>query len=473
MTDEELDALIADTNADDSDVDDIDALIASTPAPPSGAEATARGVLQGSTLGFGDEAGGAIGAPLLMLALERIRGKGARLTPKAQAEAAELGIPLAEEPKPLGLTDAYGQVRDAIRGRDKAAQEEYPLAFGAGNVGGAVATAPLLPAVKAIKGASLGDKLLRGALNGMLQGTAYGAGSSEASAPLDIATDASKFMMVGGGLGAAGTAAAEGLGAASKAFGRMAKKAFSKADDMAQKEAQAAVDSARGSLGAKVQQANRLVENLQRLRDAGTATPEQLAQLEALSPQLEVLNRKLMEAGLKDLPGMAGEVEMAKALFKEAQEAAPLAARDAAERILSKGEAGRQLLARVKRYWPVAAGALAGGVADRLGLGISGGLLGAGGGAAMGAYARPMIQALWRMRSHPAVASRLAQGAERFTGGLSEWLGPRASGLTRVLDDDAARLLPFPAVAEEEQTDPALLAQMARANALLRQGVAP
>lgn len=410
---------------------------------PTAREALGRGGLQGATLGFGDEGTGAITSLM----------QGAtNLLPQSARDKLDL------VQAPAG--DAYTYSRDLERERNKAAEDAPGGDYLAGNIIGTLATAPLLPGLKAAQGAGKAARILTAAANAGGQGLAYGAGSSSAADALGVAKDAGKFGIAGAGLGAAGATAAEVLGGASRAFGRSEARAVQRGEELGAKEAAAKVASARGSLGAQVQQANRLVENLQRLEASGMATPDQVSHLRALRPHLETLNRKLMDAGLRDLPGMAADVEGAQAAYQAIAGAEPAMAGEAAARLLSPGEAARQLGARALRYGlPVAAGA-AGGL-----LGPVGGAIGyfAGGGA------RPAMHALRRMAQHPSVAKLAATAGERLTGFGADLLGAAAPGV-RALEGDAAHLFPLgqPALAEGDQSPEDILKQLAQADALRR-----
>jgi hypothetical protein len=103
------------------------------PAPePSGIEAAARGLKQGATLGFGDELTGAI--------------------------------------ESLFSDKTYRQARDEARANDKAAQAAHPLLYGAGELGGGVATS-FIPGLGIAKGAgalaTAGKAALTGAISGV------------------------------------------------------------------------------------------------------------------------------------------------------------------------------------------------------------------------------------------------------------------------------------------------------------------
>jgi hypothetical protein len=126
-------------------------------ATPSKAESAARGALQGSTLGFGDEIMGRVAQGYI----------GAR---KA------LGI----DPEDLFEGDVYEQARDEIRGENQAAREANPLTYGASEFAGSV-----VPAVATGGGGAIPQIAKAG-----LYGGTYGAGSSEGETMGEVMDDA-------------------------------------------------------------------------------------------------------------------------------------------------------------------------------------------------------------------------------------------------------------------------------------------
>src|SRR3954466_14781476 len=128
--------------------DAIDALLAEDGAQtqePSKLEALARGGGQGATLGFGDEAGAAVGAALQKVLPESLGG-------------IDYGKSYA---------DLYRENRDVFRRENEAARAAHPVVYGGGEVAGGL---PLMGATGA--GGSAGGAAL--------QGGAQGAGLSSA-----------------------------------------------------------------------------------------------------------------------------------------------------------------------------------------------------------------------------------------------------------------------------------------------------
>lgn len=148
-------------------------------ATTSQTESGIRGAIQGGTLGFGDEIGGAV------------KGAYDALT----------------TPEKLG--DAYRRERDSIRDNDAIAQEANPKTYLGSQVAGGIASA-FVPGLGAAKGASLLARLGSGAA----LGAANGIGASNSEDLSGLAKDA----LTGGALGTAGTGVAEGVGAAGKSI---------------------------------------------------------------------------------------------------------------------------------------------------------------------------------------------------------------------------------------------------------------
>jgi hypothetical protein len=342
----------------------------------------------------------------------------------------------------------YRQARFENRQVDQAAREQDPIDYYGGLGLGVLGTAPLLPALGVMKGATLVPRLVNAIATGVGQGAAYGAGASEADltrGEVDrFAGDVGKYAAGGGLLGLGGGLLGQGLGWAARRFAGKADQAINRAQEMGAKEAAEAVASARGKLGAITQQANRLIENLQRLRSTGNATPEQLAKLAQLeeSGVVAELERTLMESVLGKAPEAAGEVRAAQAALREMTAGEQQMAENLAQRNLSLREAGSQVEGRARRYLPVAAGTALGTVV--------GGPVGSAIGALAGAGTRPMVHALRRMARHPSVALRLNRLGEAVTGAGANLLGAGAVDTLPALEREVLPLLPRPAAPAPE-----------------------
>lgn len=112
-------------------------------------QATLRGVGQGATAGFGDEI------------------------------KAFLDLPASSVFNPSSIPDAYSRNLAQERQKLAASQEQHPYLTGAGEIGGALLTAPLMPEMAA---ASIPAKMVAGAKAGAVYGGLYGFGSGEGTA---------------------------------------------------------------------------------------------------------------------------------------------------------------------------------------------------------------------------------------------------------------------------------------------------
>lgn len=143
-------------------------------------EAALLGAAQGATLGFADELTGAGET-----AIKAVKGE----------------VPLNKE----ALLEEYRKLRDLTRESYKAAEEEHPGTYTAGQVAGGIGTA-FVPGLNIAKGASLAKTALQGA--GL--GAAAGLGASE-ELDKEAALSAAQGAALGGGLGAAGFGITKGL----------------------------------------------------------------------------------------------------------------------------------------------------------------------------------------------------------------------------------------------------------------------
>ncbi len=112
--------------------------------------------------------------------------------------------------EPGEASKIYDESIDEIRARQKAAQEDNPVAFGAGQVGGS-----LIPASKVMKtvgtGATLGSAIVRSAAAGGLLGGIEGFGSGENNLQ-DRALHAAEGVPVGAVIGAAAPVVGQAVG---------------------------------------------------------------------------------------------------------------------------------------------------------------------------------------------------------------------------------------------------------------------
>lgn len=147
--------------------------------------------------------------------------------------------------------------------------------------------------------------------------------------------------------------------------------------------------SARSAAGNAAQNAYRQLEHLRELGAKGALTPEQ-------TQVVSLLEKELAEkAAEKLLPAAAAKESTAKAYQEMIENEAERAAKLAAEKLSGK-EAKAQLMARVKRYGPAAAGGILG---DMMFPGLGGQV----GGAAAGLVLRPAIRSMANLAKNPAV----------------------------------------------------------------------
>lgn len=160
----------------------------------TGGQAFAAGLSQGGTFGL---------APALVGLAQAGRANPAALPmPAGVASEApgmeEIGAGLAHLSTPEGRAAYEAGRADAMRAV-QSAEQQHPIAAGAGMVGGALLT----PGFGAGMGGSLGARLAAGAAGGAIGGGAYGAGSaiSEGAPASEIAASAARGSAVGGVLG--------------------------------------------------------------------------------------------------------------------------------------------------------------------------------------------------------------------------------------------------------------------------------
>ncbi len=175
------------------------------PQVVSGFESAARGVGQGLTSDFGEEASSAIASGAHKL----FTGEGD--IPRSATRGSRA---------PLSDRTDYDVIRDAERADNAAAREANPELYVAGEIGGAALQTPLTGLggravqgtraglvanglLKAPKALGAGGKLLRGGASLAAQGGVMGAGASEAQDAAGVAKDAATGAVVNTALGGA------------------------------------------------------------------------------------------------------------------------------------------------------------------------------------------------------------------------------------------------------------------------------
>ncbi len=422
-------------------MDDLDALLAEA---KSGEEAKrqsdlgrdrafGRGMLQGATMGFGDELAGALGA------------HGTVPVPKLQA---------AQHPElfPNGTADEiYTRERDAQRRANATSETERPWYYRGGQVAGALLAAPLIPGLAAAKGAGIVGRLGINAANGLLQGGVFGAGSSDADLAkgqlLDFAKDTGIGLLFGGGLGLGAGILGEGAQSLANRLGKRAAAFTQKAADAAETQEGKVTSAATGTAGSVTQKANRAVENRGRLLDNGNLRPDQIQTMNAQQAKIAELEQKLADSVNRDIPQLAAQKEAADALAEEAVLSHPQRVQLATAEKLSASEAGRHIKAIAKRYWPEALGTVVGHLVPGLGP-----LTGALGTRAMA----PAFRAISKRMQAPVFQRALALGGQKVAGGFADVL--QSTGTPAALEGSTGPgLLPSmrgaPAMAQSDDLD--------------------
>jgi hypothetical protein len=371
--------------------------------------ALGRGLGQGATAGFGDEAGGLV---------QMLTGGG-----------------------------GYQANRDAFRQENAAAAKEWPTLSMLGNVVGGV---PLAIA-SAGKGKGLGALLKTGAI----LGGATGLGGSEADltrgelgrAGLDTGLS-TLFGMGGAGLGH-GAEKLVGAGArwlATKAANKAAQ-ATEKIAQLAKESVDKVTQQARSAAGTAATAAYKNATNIEEAIKAGAMalddlTPEQLSLYRGLL-------RERAEKGAQQMAKDAGTKTAKGAEYADVLASVPGRLAAATERI---GNPMEQIMPRLKRY---AIPAIAGAAGSYFG-----GPVGFGLGAAAGRGISPGVLAMLRMTRHPAVQrpiwntlGGLARGV-----GYSSQAAPALGGQSgRALAPEVEEaLMPMLLAAMGQQQDPAL-----------------
>lgn len=344
--------------------------------PPGKLEALARGGGQGATLGFGDEAGAAVGAALQKVLPESLGG-------------IDYGKSYA---------DLYRENRDVFRRENEAARKEHPFAYGAGEVAGSL---PLMAATGA--GGSVGGAALQGGVQGAgLSGADVTRGDVKG-----LARDASLGAGLGVGAYGAGALFKGAMARVAAGAGQRAGAAAAKAGQAATEDVGSEVQSLVSKYGGLRQTENKAILNLLAREASGLldeTNQKALAALKSTGRVTEALN----ESATNDLAFLATrlpEVQAAKQAMQTAQAGAPQAIAERTAEMLSPAMAKQQILARALRYGPPAVGSAVGAAI--------GGPAGVAVGSLAGAGTRPMVQAVRRMVQNPAVQYQTMSAIER------------------------------------------------------------
>lgn len=393
------------------------------PEPVDSWTALARGLGQGATLRFGDEAGGLVQA------------LGEKYLPESWGGG-------GEQASRASLAGLYRQNRDSFRGEDAAAQKAHGGFYGTGDVLGGV---PLAIAT-AGKGGTLGALMKTGAL----LGAGGGLGGSDADLTRGEALGAMLDTGVGGMLGGVGGAAGYGVGKAVNAgaqwlAGKAAQRvsqATGKIAQLAEKSAGEVTQSARSAAGTSATAAYKNATNIEEAIKAGAMTLEDLTPDE-LSLYRGLLRERAGKAA-RDLAADAGRKIAKGAEYEEALASHPGRAMEAASRI---GNPWNQIKPVLGRYWMPMLGSAAGYL-------MGGHSLGAAGAGGLAARAlSPTVHALARRASHASIQRPLWE----TLGGLARGVGRLGMEGAPALGNSSTQAL-TPEI--EEKLLPMLLAAM-------------
>jgi hypothetical protein len=220
----------------------------------------------------------------------------------------------------FGYVGDYEAERDRIRGLKEQTQEQHPVAFGAGQVAGALPSM-VVPGLNAVRGASLGSNLARGVAGGAATGAAYGFGSGEDGIG-DRVLEAGKGAAIGGAVGGAVPMAGSLFGNAVRAYrgvpsGRAANLASrAVADDLG------GVDQALGALDDIGEGAVLADVGPNTMRQAGALAsvpgPAQTAVREYLETRARGANQRIL-SGTDDALGAVQDPELIDQALRQAQ----------------------------------------------------------------------------------------------------------------------------------------------------------
>lgn len=257
-----------------------------------------RGAFQGLSAGWGDEAAAGLAAVAPFLDREAAKGD--------------------------TIGERYQNARDFYRGLNSRAEAANPSTYLAGYVGGSVA--PILTGAGA---ASQGAKAVTGGralLTASGQGALSGAGLSDASSPVGVASDTA----LGAGVGLAGYGTGKVLGkglawAADKGR-RLVRTGTARASQEAADAATAEVRSLEAAARERAANAYRQMERVNAALADKTLPAEERAALEAFkqSPEYADLLAANAKGALAAAPEAAAEREAARAVASEARAALPV-----------------------------------------------------------------------------------------------------------------------------------------------------
>ena len=408
-----------------------------TDAEPGELEALGRGIAQGATLGFGDEAWGGI-----------------------RAVGDSLPTWLGGDDRKTGFMEHYRRNRDENRRGNARAEAAHGNYYTAGEIGGGVGSL-LIPGLNVAKGAKLAATVGKLALAGGIQGL----GDSRAELTPDKVSlgsvgeatlDTGIGAGTGAGLGLAGHGLGKGIGWVGDKIVDLADtrlgKALAKAKELGKKKVEQVVGTGRSEAG---RASTAAYKNPRNIMDAGAEKildPAERATFDRLKSEMA-------ESGRKGLLEDAAAKDAATAAYRELLEnKEKMVAQETAEALKSTGRADARSMA--KGYGEQLAGSVLGGVGGRklddalgtedLGLFTA---LGTGAGLMTGRTraGKALLDRLRKPGNQREMALALRRFGERLGGGevLGKYVGAGAREATPRLS--AREILLGPATAEDEE----------------------
>lgn len=251
---------------DETEEAQTEAAIAADAMPQS--QALAKGIEQGASLNFADEikaAGDASGLP-------EVNGPFSVLARPAVGWLRSL---VSDEG-----AKAYDESMAKSQAQIEAAQQQHPGTFAGGQIGGAILTAPVMPAANLVKGVGIGARTANAAITGAGYGGAAGAGQGRTW--LERLQQGTLGAGLGAGIGAVATPAIEGAAALGRAVVEPVRRGY-RAWTNAEGEAGRRVGEAFGRDGVDLEKAAIALENAQQsgvpliVADTGGETVRQTA----------------------------------------------------------------------------------------------------------------------------------------------------------------------------------------------------
>jgi hypothetical protein len=364
-------------------------------SPASTTGAAAHGLVQGGTLGFGDELYGALSADIdqrermqqIADDIDKAKADGLygdviQPPPQTTWQLKRPGQPVQTLVRPASSpNDAESRLgswlkdyingRDSMRKDDSTAEAAHPYAYGGGELVGSLAVP--VPGAGEAKGlARVGKFALQGATLGGLSA----AGHSTADNALDLAKDTGGGAALSAPLGVAGGFAGDKLAARGVAAQQAAR-------DNATKLAEHGFASARGALGGETSSAARTLELLEKAA-TDPNVPEDLSRAASdmlSSPEGQALKAQVVRSSAARFPDQLSRIQGARdAMTEAATHLEPAAIDKATNDALSPGAAARALTSRAKtlgeRAIPIALGQALGGPAGLAAGAVTSGVIG-------------------------------------------------------------------------------------------------